>query len=205
MASGPDGTTGDVAIGDRRLVRVEAPALVVPDVARARPGAGAEAPGGPDAVELSAVEERLGRPARGSFAVVVRDASDGAPVVIRNEPLLADGTPMPTRYWLVDPDLLRRIGQIENAGGVRAAEAEVDPVELRAAHDRYAEERDRRVPDDWEGPRPSGGVGGTRQGVKCLHTHYANWLVTGDDPVGEWVHDHLARPGGGGQALPGSG
>ena len=27
----------------------------------------------------------------------------GDPVVIRNAPLLDDGTPMPTRYWLVDP------------------------------------------------------------------------------------------------------
>ena len=36
----------------------------------------------------------------GAFDVVVRDA-DGDPVVIRNAPLLDDGTPMPTRFWLV--------------------------------------------------------------------------------------------------------
>jgi hypothetical protein len=30
-------------------------------------------------------------------------------------------------------------------------------------------------------------VGGTRQGVKCLHAHLAWWLVGGEDPVGEWT------------------
>ena len=40
--------------------------------------------------------------------------------------------------------------------------------------------------------RPSGGVGGTRQGVKCLHAHYAWHLAGGDDPVGRWVAAQLA-------------
>ena len=43
------------------------------------------------------------------------------------------------------------------------------------------------MPDDHAGPRPSGGVGGTRTGVKCLHAHYAWHLAGGDDPVGRWV------------------
>ena len=61
----------------------------------------------------------------------MRDAA-GAPVVIRNAPLLDDGTPMPTRYWLVDPELVTRVSRIESAGGVRAAEAAVDADELLA-------------------------------------------------------------------------
>jgi hypothetical protein len=44
------------------------------------------------------------------------------------------------------------------------------------------------------GPAPSGGVGGTRQGVKCLHAHYAWHLAGGDDPVGRWVAAQLQRP-----------
>ncbi|HMQ27497.1 MAG TPA: DUF501 domain-containing protein, partial [Acidimicrobiales bacterium] len=62
---------------------------------------------------------------------------------------------------------------------------------LAAAHARYAAERDAALPDGHEGPRPFGGVGGTRQGVKCLHAHYAWFLAGGDDPVGRWVADHL--------------
>lgn len=136
------------------------------------------------------VRELLGREPQGRFRVVVRSA-DGEPVVVENAPLLDDGTPMPTSYWLVDRDLRRRIGTLESEGGVRAAEAAVDPRELRSAHETYAHERDLRLPPGWAGPRPAGGVGGTRQGVKCLHTHYAWFLAGGDDPVGRWVDERV--------------
>ena len=59
-----------------------------------------------------AVTHLLGREPQGAYRVVVRNSRTGWPVVIRNEPLLADGTPMPTRYWLVDPMLRARIGSI---------------------------------------------------------------------------------------------
>lgn len=137
------------------------------------------------------IEALLGRAPQGGYEVAVR-GDDGRPLVIRNAPLLDDGTPMPTRWWLVDPELRRLVGQLESMGGVRAAEAAVDPDELAAAHARHAAERDAALPADHTGPRPSGGVGGTRQGVKCLHAHYAWWLAGGDDPVGRWVDDRLA-------------
>ena len=142
--------------------------------------------------DLAVLTERLGRVPQAEFDVVVRDA-DGAPMVIRNAPFTRDGTPMPTRYWLVDPDLNLRISRLEAQGGVRAAEATVDREALRAAHDAYAAERDARIPADHTGPRPSGGVGGTREGVKCLHAHYANLLAGADDPVGRWTAEQLAR------------
>jgi hypothetical protein len=62
---------------------------------------------------------------------------------------------------------------------------------VRATHDAYAAERDAAVPAGHIGPRPSGGVGGTRVGVKCLHAHYANLLAGADDPVGRWTARHL--------------
>jgi hypothetical protein len=132
----------------------------------------------------------LGRPPEADFDVAVRTA-DGSPVVIRNAPLLADGTPMPTRYWLVDPPLVRAVSRLESGGGVRAAEAEVSADELAAAHAAYAAERDAALPPDHTGPRPSGGVAGTRRGVKCLHAHYAYFLAGGDDPAGRWVDERL--------------
>ena len=143
--------------------------------------------------DVAAVRTLLGREPRGRFHVVVRDAA-GEPVVIRNAPLLDDGTPMPTRFWLVDADINRRIGRLEADGGVRRAEAAVDPDELAAAHDRYRAERDAAVPTGHDGPLPFGGVGGTRRGVKCLHTHYAWYLAGGDDPVGAWVQQALDQP-----------
>jgi len=112
--------------------------------------------------------------------------------VIVNAPLLDDGTPMPTRFWLVDAPLREAVSRLEAAGGVRQAEAAVAPDALAQAHLRYAAERDATVPPGHIGPRPSGGVGGTRQGVKCLHAHLAWFLVGGDDPVGRWVVEQLA-------------
>ena len=140
--------------------------------------------------DVALLTERLGRPPEGDFEVVVRTA-DGNPVVIRNAPFLRDGTPMPTRYWLCDPALRRAVAQLESGGGVRAAEAAVDPQDLAAAHAAYAAERDAAIDADHAGPRPSGGVGGTGRGVKCLHAHYAWFLAGGHDPVGQWVEGRL--------------
>jgi uncharacterized protein len=148
----------------------------------------------PDDAERDVVRALLGRPPMGRYTVVVR-RPDGQPVVLRNEPLLDDGRPMPTRYWLLDPALNKVIGQLEAEGGVRRAEAEVDPEALRRAHAAYAAERDAALPPGHTGHRPSGGVGGTRRGVKCLHTHYAHHLAGGEDPVGRWVQDRLAERG----------
>ena len=140
--------------------------------------------------DVADVTALLGRPLRGAFFVVVR-RTDGDPMVIENAPLLLDGTPMPTRYWLVDPVIRAEVSQLEAAGGVREAASAVDPELLAAAHRRYAQERDALLPAGRDGPRPSGGVGGTRVGVKCLHAHVAWWLAGGDDPVGAWVAARL--------------
>ena len=153
------------------------------------------------------VTELLGREPAGAFDVVVRDA-DGDPVVVRNAPFLDDGTPMPTRFYLVGASLVRSVSRLEAAGGVKAAEAAVDPDELAALHRRYEAERDAAIDPGHEGPRPSGGVGGTRVGVKCLHAHVAHHLAGGDDVVGRWALDHLdtpdqpARPSAAGDHVP---
>ncbi len=161
-------------------------------------------PGVPGAagVDRGTVARLLGREPAGAFTVVL-DRPEGTPSVIENAPFLDDGTPMPTRYWLVDPALRDAVAALEAAGGVRRAEEAVEPAALAAAHARYASERDALVPESHRGPRPTGGVGGTRRGVKCLHAHLAWWLVGGDDPVGQWVAERLgvdrpARAGSGG-------
>ena len=148
--------------------------------------AGPERTGSETEADVVAVTELLGRSPAGAFEVVVR-ADGGRPAVIANAPFLSDGTPMPTRYWLVDPDLRAVVSTLESTGGVRRAEQDVPPERIAEAHARYAAERDALIPPGHTGPRPSGGVGGTRQGVKCLHAHLAWWLTGADDPVGEWT------------------
>jgi len=158
---------------------------VSPDDGPVGPGAdGADGPHPMD--DAAAVAELLGRTPAGAFEVVVR-AADGTPAVIANAPFLDDGTPMPTRYWLCDSFLREAVSRLESTGGVRAAEAAVRADRIAAAHAEYAAERDELIDPGHTGPRPSGGVGGTRQGVKCLHAHLAWWLTGADDPVGEWT------------------
>ncbi|HEX6946589.1 MAG TPA: DUF501 domain-containing protein [Acidimicrobiia bacterium] len=136
------------------------------------------------------VEAQIGRPVRSEIEVVSR-CHLGVPVVVKVPPLLDDGTPFPTLYWLSCPLAVKRIGRLEGGGGVRRMEqkAAADPLfrtRLEDAHSSYEEERDRLVPPAAI-PRPSGGVGGARTGVKCLHAHYAHTRAGGDNPVGELV------------------
>ncbi len=140
--------------------------------------------------DLTDVTALLGRRPSGPFEVVVR--RNGRAAVIENAPFLDDATPMPTRFWLVDPALREATSRLESVGGVRQADAEVDPVALATSHAAYRDRRDAAIGSRRPGPRPTGGVGGTRQGVKCLHAHLAWWLAGGEDPVGAWVAERLA-------------
>ena len=143
--------------------------------------------------DREAVAELLGRPPGDGFEVVVRHA-DGSPLVIRNRPLLDDGTPMPTRYWLVGEPERTLVSRLEAAGGVDRGRGGRSIRSSSSTPTRGTPpSATRPCPLDHAGPRPSGGVGGTRTGVKCLHAHYAWFLAGGDDPVGRWVERRLRR------------
>lgn len=140
--------------------------------------------------EQQGVAAQLERGLRAPIEVLAR-CHLGQPVVVAVPPILDDGTPFPTRYWLTCPLATTRVGRIEAAGGVKAMErwVESDPdIEARflAAGVRYAADRDALVPDDAR-HRPTGGVAGSRRGVKCLHAHYADRVAGHDNPVGEMV------------------
>ena len=114
-------------------------------------------------------------------------------MVIENEPHLRDGTPMPTLFWLVDPELHDAVSRLEGAGGVHRFERLVDASELDLTHERHAARRlAATVRRDLVAP--TGGVGGTRRGVKCLHAHLANYLAGDEDPVGALVADAVGFP-----------
>jgi len=140
--------------------------------------------------DAAALTAQIERPLRAPADVAVR-CHLGLPVVTRVPPLLDDGTPFPTRYWLSCPLAVRRIGRLEAAGGVKAMERRAARVPefaaaLEEAQRRYAAERDALVPEGTS-LRPSGGVGGTTHGVKCLHAHYADHAVGNDNPIGALV------------------
>lgn len=141
--------------------------------------------------DRAVVAVQIGRQPRSEVVVRTR-CHLGIPVVIDVPPILDDGTPFPTTHWLTCPLATTRISRLESAGGVRAADELIstDP-EIRsvfaAAMARYEAERDRRIPDGWDGPIPSGGIAGSGGGVKCLHAQYADTAVGNENPIGEDV------------------
>jgi hypothetical protein len=140
--------------------------------------------------ERVVIEAQIGRPLRADSTVVAA-CPLGLPVVVTVPPVLDDGTPFPTRYWLTCPLAVTRIGRIESVGGVRRLQAWIDAdptrrADLDATHSRYASERDSSL----EGQPvhlPSGGVAGSTAGVKCLHAHYADHAAGNHNPVGTAV------------------
>jgi exopolyphosphatase/guanosine-5'-triphosphate,3'-diphosphate pyrophosphatase len=141
----------------------------------------------PRASDVEVVRQQLGREPTTGFQVVVR-CPVGHPLVIRNEPIDARGEPFPTTFWLTCPDAVRAVSRLEAGGEIGRLNERYDgDAAFRSAvdraHDDAAEERARVLPEagSW------GGVGGTRQGVKCLHAHYADHLAGGDDVVGAAV------------------
>lgn len=136
------------------------------------------------------LEAQIGRPLRAESEVVA-SCPLGLPVVAEVPPLLDDGTPFPTTFWLTCPLATIRIGRLESIGGVRQMERWFAADDTRAdslerTHRRYERRRDLRLGPD-ANPRPSGGVAGARAGVKCLHAHYADHAAGNDNPVGELV------------------
>lgn len=134
------------------------------------------------------VELQLGRPPRSIVRTEARCHFD-LPVVIDVPPLLDDGTPFPTTHYLTCPLATLRISRLESEGGVKAADGDIasDPdlaEAWSAAMGRYRSERDARIPDSYEGPRPRGGIAGSQGGVKCLHAQYADTAAGNQNPIG---------------------
>jgi len=148
------------------------------------------------------VAEQLGRPPRGSVFVASR-CPFGKVQVIITSPMVEGETPFPTLYWLTCPLLKRDIGRLESSP-FRAyikQRLEKDPYfgqELTAAEDKYKWERDKLaeqlglvslVSGLFEGKE---GIGGScASGLKCFHSHYAQWLVTGTNPVGKAIEEEI--------------
>lgn len=137
------------------------------------------------------VAAQLGRKPRSNVDPVVRCHLD-VPVVIAVPPHLDDGTPFPTRYWLTCPLAVRRIGRLEAAGGVKAMDERIASDEAFASEHEtamveYEATRTALVEPGRFAHVPTGGVGGSSGGVKCLHAHYAHHAAGGANPVGRLV------------------
>jgi hypothetical protein len=139
----------------------------------------------------------------------------GYPQVIVNRPVSATDSDIaifPTLYWLTCPYLCRELAVLEGEGLIARFEQRIREDALFAAavernHENYAKRRLSLVPSDVqqrlkeEYPErylvlAQSGVGGIRskRGVKCLHTHVADYLVHGENPIGAEVMASFDRP-----------
>lgn len=160
------------------------------------------------------IKGQIGREPRGVLGITTV-CEWGYPQVIVNRPvsaLVSDIEIFPTMYWLTCPYLCKEIALLEAEGLIAEFEQRIesDPefAELvEQAHQAYAKERLALIPTDVqerlqeEYPNrykvlAESGVGGSRSlhGVKCLHTHVADYLARGENPIGAEVLRILNKP-----------
>lgn len=131
------------------------------------------------------VEKFLGRKPLCKYEVVVFNSCQ-EPVVIQNYPYTEDGRPMPTLFWLISPSEVKKVSRLESLGMIKVLEDTLGLDEIQLIHQRYEKERDQIIHSQPLSASydVSGGVGGTKRGIKCLHAHLAYFLAGHDDLVG---------------------
>ncbi len=144
---------------------------------------------------------------------VARRCPHQCPQVSVNYPLSKkeqDADFFPTVFWLTCPGAVRLVGKIEDQGFIRRIQEHVNSNSglseiVQAAHQEYIYIRRtlldykvrvglRKAEDNALKYIEKVGIGGVSdlKGVKCLHMHYAHYLVTRNNPVGELV-DKMIR------------
>jgi uncharacterized protein len=139
-------------------------------------------------VDRSIVAVQIGRAPRGAQAVSARCVYS-LPVVVRTAPVLEDGTPFPTMFYLTCPVAVRAVGRLEAHGRMRALNEDLaNDEDLRAAytqaHERYLALRGPA------GPNEGVTAGGMPTRVKCLHALYAHELADAN-PIGAVVREEI--------------
>ena len=142
----------------------------------------------PTTADVARVRGQLGRPPRGEIGVAVRCAH-GLPAVVRTEPILEDGTPFPTLYYLTCPMASRAAGTLEASGRMSELTRRLD--EDAALKEAYREaDRRYRAQRDSIAVLAGQTAGGMPDRVKCLHALVAHEFADGN-PVGGLVRDEI--------------
>lgn len=143
---------------------------------------------------------------------VARRCERRCPQVLVNHPLLresGDAIFFPTLFWLSCPAVVANISRLEDQGDIQCIQKQLQPggdffrnlceaqleyiylrnsvvdkevlLEMRLSRPELARELDLR------------GIGGVGDwhAIKCLHMHYAHYLVTRCNPVGQLVEHRL--------------
>ena len=148
------------------------------------------------AADQAAVAAQLGRAPRGVVAVAYWCAC-GKPAVVETAPLLPDGTPFPTLFYLTCPRAVAGCSRLESSGLMAQLTARIaaEPdlaAAYRAAHDDYLARRAALA----DVPQLRGvSAGGMPDRVKCLHVQLGHALAAGPgvNPIGDEVRARLGQ------------
>ena len=140
------------------------------------------------------VELQIGRKLRSNSEVSCR-CHLNIPAVIKVPPKLDDGTPFPTTFWLTCPMYSKKIGSLESHGLIKELDKDIDnnpnlKKQWETRQISYEQERDKLETIE-SGPKASGGVGGATESIKCLHSHTADELSTGENIIGKIVIESI--------------
>lgn len=163
--------------------------------------------------DYKVVVNQLDREPRGVLGVPLR-CSYGYPQIIANRSINYEGEAIkvfPTVFWLTCPYLKKAVSQLESGGMISEVETKIaeDPDFAAAVEQGHAEHAKLRqvlfpanvqeslaknYPKEFQVLKETG-VGGirARDGVKCLHAHFADYLVRGKNVIGELVLNKLSQ------------
>ncbi len=155
--------------------------------------------------DLKIIEKQLGRGVSNVLNIEKR-CIYGYPQVIKSFPL-KDGKPFPTLYWLTCPYLVEEVSKLEAQQKITEIEKIIqnnpelkrkmirvhkEEIEKRM---KLLEEKINSLPENMIKKLKETGIGGIEDfsRIKCLHLHYASYLVGENNPVGEIVDRYIAK------------
>lgn len=156
------------------------------------------------------IKKQIGREPEGMVEVSLTCPFD-YPAVIKVYPFFM-GRVFPTLYWLTCPYLIKEVAILEDESWINKIQIKINQdndlkEKLRTAHKYYAKKRyellDEKEINDIKNisegiidTLKNSGIGGIKEkeGIKCLHTHLADYLVNKNNPVGEIVFKKAKWP-----------
>jgi len=146
--------------------------------------------------DLSIIAKQLGRRPRGRIRVGSR-CDFGYPRVLITPPMV-DGVIFPTTYWLSCPDLVKKISRLEDLGFITTLKEYLiddDDWQEKLKISTEAQIRERIQLDRGYSEEQQRGIAGVKDMsvIKCLHAHYADYLINNINPIGGEVGSMLAE------------
>ncbi len=163
--------------------------------------------------DIKVLAYQLGRSPRNLIEVKKR-CFNNYPQVIVTHPILEKETELsifPTTFWLTCPQLKYMIDKLENQGLIDKFQQKMVndkkfAEQIKKSHQEYANYRLKlidnnkleEIKEKYDGQYQvlkKSGVGGILEfsGIKCLHTHYADYLAREENPIGKLVLDYLEK------------